>query len=106
MWDLVPTLAMQNISNVAQFEVNLMGFYQKRYWAGVSFRADEHIRGESLVGMAGLYITDFIRIGYAYDLNLGNLSSNSSGSHELMLGVRLKPNTRGSNKTPRLFLEY
>ena len=87
-------------------EANLMAFYQKRYWLGAAYRVSEKFKGESVVGMLGLYITDFLRLGYAYDLNVGNIGSYSSGSHEIMLGFRIKPQTRSYNKTPRLFLEY
>lgn len=105
-WDLVPTLAAQNNLKSTQLEVNLMAFYQKRFWLGAAYRASEKLNGESVVGMLGLYITDFLRLGYAYDLNVGDIGSYSSGSHEIMLGFRIKPKTRTYNKTPRLFLEY
>lgn len=105
-WDLVPTLSAQNSIKDFQMEVNTMAFYRQRYWLGVSYRVNDKVESESLVGMLGLYITDFIRLGYAYDLNMGDLGSYSSGSHEIMLGFRIKPKTRNSNKTPRLFLEY
>ena len=105
-WDLVPTLAAQNSIKSFQVEVNAMAFYKKRYWAGASYRANDKLESESVVAMLGLYITDFLRLGYAYDLNVGDIGSYSSGSHEIMLGFRIKPKTRSYNKTPRLFLEY
>lgn len=105
-WDLVPTLAAQNNIKTFQMEVNAMTFYKKRFWLGASYRVNDKIESESIVGMLGLYITDFLRLGYAYDLNVGNIGSYSSGSHEIMLGFRIKPKTRSYNKTPRLFLEY
>ena len=105
-WDLVPTLAAQNNIKDYQLEANLMCFYKQKYWLGASFRTNEKLESESLVAMLGFYIADLVRIGYAYDLNVGKLNSFSSGSHELMLGIRIKPKTSSSNKTPRLFLEY
>lgn len=105
-WDLVPTLAAQNNIKSFQIEVNAMAFYKKRFWAGASYRVNDDIKSESVVGLLGLYITDFLRLGYAYDLNMGDIGSYSSGSHEIMLGFRIKPKARSYNKTPRLFLEY
>ncbi len=105
-WDLVPTLAAQNNIKSFQLEVNAMAFYKKRYWVGASYRVNDKLESESIVAMLGLYITDFLKLGYAYDLNVGDIGSYSSGSHEIMLGFRIKPKTRSYNKTPRLFLEY
>ncbi|MDR0660072.1 MAG: type IX secretion system membrane protein PorP/SprF [Prevotellaceae bacterium] len=105
-WDLVPSLSAQNNIKDFQLEVNAMTFYKKRFWAGASYRVNDKFESESVVGMLGLYITDFLRVGYAYDLNVGDIGSYSSGSHEIMLGFRIKPKVRNSNKTPRLFLEY
>ncbi len=105
-WDLVPTLAAQNNNKSFQMEANAMAFYKKRYWAGASYRVNDELKGESVVAMVGLYIIDFLKLGYAYDINVGDIGSYSSGSHEIMLGFRIKPKTRSYNKTPRLFLEY
>lgn len=59
---------------------------------------------ESIVPMVGFNITDFVRIGYAYDYNLTQLNQYSKGTHELLLTIRFK--TKGDTyKTPR-FAEW
>lgn len=62
-------------------DINLSALLYKRVWVGVSFR-----NTSSIVMMTDINITDFMRIGYAYDLNYNKLGSYSSGSHEIFLG--------------------
>ena len=54
--------------------------------------------------MIGFNITDYVRLGYAYDFNLTHLQGYTSGTHELMLTVRFKTNNE-QYKTPR-FAEW
>lgn len=105
-WDLVPSLSFQNSVRAIQLELNIMTFYKKNYWLGISYRTNRSLEGESWVGLIGLNITDYLRLGYSYDLNIGSIGKYTSGSHELMLGFRLKPRMNYSRKSPRLFLEY
>ena len=54
--------------------------------------------------MIGFNITDYVRLGYAYDFNLTHLQGYTSGTHELMLTIRFKTNNE-QYKTPR-FAEW
>lgn len=65
-------------------------FYQDMYWLGISYRTNN-----TLIAMLGLNV-DMFRLAYAYDVSFGAIKSYSSGSHEIILGVRF-----GDNSTKR-----
>lgn len=62
-------------------DVNLSALIYKRVWAGLSFRNNTNI-----VFLVDVNVTDFMRIGYAYDWNYDKLGSFNGGSHEVFLG--------------------
>lgn len=103
-WKLVPTVMAINNQNTFSFEGNAMAYYKERFWFGASYRMSEEGKSESLIGIVGLFVTDFLRLGYSYDFNVGALKSYSSGTHEIMLSVRLsKGDSYGGRKSPRFF---
>lgn len=65
-------------------------YYQDTYWMGVSYRTNN-----TLIAMLGLNV-DMFRFAYAYDVSFGAIKSYSSGSHEIIMGVRF-----GDNSTKR-----
>ena len=62
-------------------DINLSFLIYKKVWLGVSTRIPS-----SIVLMTDINITDFMRIGYAYDISLNKLGSYNKGTHELFLG--------------------
>lgn len=62
-------------------DFNLSALIYKRFWLGLSFRNNTNI-----VFMTEINITDFMRIGYAYDHNYDKLGNYNKGSHEVFLG--------------------
>ena len=85
-----------------QFDANLMFLIKEALWLGLSYRIDDQINSESLDFIASFQMKNGLRIGYAYDLTLSELSNYTSGSHEIMLGY----DVRGKSKriiTPRYF---
>ncbi len=71
-------------------DINAKLFYQNEYWIGLSYRTDK-----TLIAMVGLNV-DIFYFGYAYDASLGPVKNYTSGSHELMIGLRF-----GDNSTRR-----
>jgi type IX secretion system PorP/SprF family membrane protein len=103
-WDLIPGIAAHYDNCTVNTELNLTVQYIKLFWLGVSYRMSDLFLAESIVPMVGFNITDFVRIGYAYDYNLTQLNQYSKGTHELLLTIRFK--TKGDTyKTPR-FAEW
>lgn len=107
-WKLVPHL-VANMSSwpIGSFELNTMAYYKSRFWFGASMRTSDEFKFESLIGIVGLFVTDFIRLGYSYDYNLSNIRKYSGGSHEIMLSVRLGRGDSGygGSRSPRFFFE-
>lgn len=63
---------------------------------GLSWRHDD-----SISGLVNVKVTDMIRLGYAYDYTISDLSDYSSGTHELMLLIHIS-NSR-ETLSPRFF---
>ncbi|WP_066757112.1 PorP/SprF family type IX secretion system membrane protein [Crocinitomix algicola] len=55
-------------------------FYQ-RFWLGIGTR-----NLNSLNFLGDLYVTDYLRIGYSYDMTLTELQKFANGSHEILIG--------------------
>jgi type IX secretion system PorP/SprF family membrane protein len=74
-----------------------------KFEAGLGYRL-----GDSVSGLASFYVTPTMRIGYAYDYTLSNLSKFNSGSHEVFLLFdldlnKLSSSSKGYDKSPRFF---
>jgi type IX secretion system PorP/SprF family membrane protein len=80
-----------------QFDFNAHFLFADRFWLGASYRLDD-----ALVFMAELNLSTWLRIGYAYDYTLSDLSTYNSGSHEFMLGFDLNFHKRAMI-SPRYF---
>lgn len=69
----------------AEMDFNLRFDYQDRIWGGVSYRT-----GNSVVVMAGLYISNTIRFGYSFDHSFTSINQyRNIGTHEVMIGLNL-----------------
>ena len=83
--------ALVRINSLGTFlDLNAQIFYLDTYWLGVSYRTNK-----TLIAMLGLAVDRF-RFAYAFDASLGSVRNYSSGSHEIILGVRF-----GDNSTKR-----
>lgn len=74
--------------NRAQFDLNVKGTYDDKYWAGLGVRT-----GTALIVFAGLTIERYY-FGYAFDYNFSSVMTNTYGSHEFMVLVRLGNSAR------------
>ncbi len=72
----------------AQAEANLSALLSGAFWMGLGYRSSSTL----VVNMA-YELPNGLRIGYAYDQMLGSLSSQTGGSHEILLGVDLGRNS-------------
>ncbi len=83
----IPSILVKFVSPApVTFDVNLKVRYKNMVWGGLSFR-----REDAVVILAGVTINHLIDVGYSYDYGFSALSKLSNGSHEVMLGLRLKP---------------
>lgn len=79
------------------FDLNGNFIFSDRFGVGAGYR-----HGESVIGMAEWWVTRQLRLGYAYDYLLNDLSKVSNGSHEIMLGFDFNFDKR-KHVSPRYF---
>jgi type IX secretion system PorP/SprF family membrane protein len=79
-FELIPSVFAFSDGKIVQFTVNSLLRYNKKVWGGVSYRA-----GDALIGMIGLELYNGLRLGYAYDFTVSDMSKSNSGSHEFMV---------------------
>jgi type IX secretion system PorP/SprF family membrane protein len=72
-----------------QTDINVLLEFNKRFGIGTSFRTSKEI-----IALAQFRINSMFKLAYAYDYNLGELNNYSSGSHEIMLILDFKGNSK------------
>ncbi|MGY6562594.1 MAG: PorP/SprF family type IX secretion system membrane protein [Luteibaculaceae bacterium] len=70
-----------------QFDLNTRVVYKETFWLGSSYR---HLDAVAIMG--GATIGGVLNMAYSYDITTSNLRNYSSGTHEVMLGLRLVKN--------------
>jgi hypothetical protein len=66
-------------------DANLRVIYKDMAWAGFSYRMND-----AIAVMAGFTINESLVFGYSYDIPTSDIQTVTSGSHEIMLGIRFK----------------
>lgn len=77
---------------IPSIDLNASLLVKNFWWIGASFR-----NKNSLVFITEFNVTDYLRVGYSFDLTLNKLSKYNNGSHELFIGFDF---TTGGKKTP------
>ena len=80
-----PLQADLNIKGAYHFTGGPKSMYDDMVWAGVSYRTQD-----AVVGLVGLQFKERYELSYSYDITTSPMSNHSAGSHEIMLGFRLK----------------
>jgi len=84
-WELIPNAFLRSEVNQPFFyEAGVRARYNKNLWFGGSYRNDQ-----TFVGMLGFALNDKINFGYAYEFKNSDFDNFNSGSHEIILGIRL-----------------
>lgn len=102
-FELTPALFAQNSKKSTHIEGNLLLHYRNKAWIGTSYRMDEKLNSEAVVGIIGIDLIDFLRIGYSFDYNIGPINAYSNNTHEIMLGIRLDKPKKIYSRSPRFF---
>lgn len=89
-WEIQPS-ALLKLGPPApiKLDVNLRVTYNQMIWAGVGFRTQD-----ALIAMLGFKYNDMLSFGYAYDITNTELKKYSSGSHEILMGIRFGKSKR------------
>jgi hypothetical protein len=95
-----------NTFNRQQIDVNLKAIFMQvsdqQYWAGLSLRRNldsGNAQMLDLIALLGMNYRGFL-FSYAYDFGLTNLNTSNSGSHQLMVGLRIKSSKKHSIDCP------
>jgi type IX secretion system PorP/SprF family membrane protein len=67
--------------NTFNIDFNAHMMYNEKFWVGIGLR-----NFSSVNFLVDFNVTDYLRIGYSYDLNLTKLKNFSYGSHEFLIG--------------------
>jgi type IX secretion system PorP/SprF family membrane protein len=94
-FELQPSVFIQSDAKMTKIDLNTTLLYNKKFWAGVTYRV-----GSAIVGMVGLEILNGVRVGYSYDFDTSELMNFSKGSHEVMIGYSF---TVGVDKIPQRY---
>jgi type IX secretion system PorP/SprF family membrane protein len=81
-----PSFIIQATQNHFDVDINTTANYNDQYWIGLSYRTSRAVILMAGVGVRNLYF------GYAYDMSLNEVRNYTSGSHELMMGIRFGDN--------------
>lgn len=81
-----PSMLIKLVSPVP-VQVDLGGrvFYKNKVWVGATYRTKD-----AITAMVGYTHKDNLTFGYSYDITTSKLKSYSSGTHELIIGLRFK----------------
>lgn len=66
-----------------KLDVGARVIYQEQVWLGVGYRYND-----AYTALLGFMYKNYLMIGYSYDFTTTNLKKYSTGTHELMLGLR------------------
>lgn len=91
--DITPSVLFRFMMDAPfALDVNLIATYDKKFWFGGSYRLND-----AAVIMAGVNVGQLM-FGYSYDLSLSELRTYNSGSHEILIGMRIRGNDK--NRAP------
>ncbi|NCO55387.1 MAG: type IX secretion system membrane protein PorP/SprF [Bacteroidetes bacterium] len=83
-FDVEPTLLLKFVSPAPiQADISAKVTYKNMVWLGFSYRTKD-----ALSVMVGYNYKDQLSFGYSYDLSITDIKKYSTGTHELMLGIR------------------
>ena len=85
-WTLEPFAIVRNQGVESfQLDVNALAAWKETLYLGAGYRQEA-----GFIGRLGFQVTDQIIAAYAYELSGNGVASYSNGSHEFMLGYRIK----------------
>lgn len=66
-----------------KLDVGVRGIYREQVWLGAAYR-----HNDAVTALIGYLYKNYLMIGYSYDFSTTNIRRYSSGTHEVMLGLR------------------
>lgn len=100
-FSLQPCILIKKVSGAPmQGDLYLNAIYKEKYTLGLGYRT-----GDAMTFVLKYNITDALRIAYSYDYRVSEISSITSGAHELMVryGIKLLPPQQVKEINPRYY---
>ncbi|MBS1651431.1 MAG: type IX secretion system membrane protein PorP/SprF [Bacteroidetes bacterium] len=66
-----------------EIDLNIRALYKESFWIGGGYRVKD-----AFTVMVGYMYQNFLMLGYSYDITTSNIRKYSSGTHEILLGLR------------------
>lgn len=66
-----------------KLDIGARVIYQEQIWLGGAYR-----HNDAFTALIGYFYKNYLMIGYSYDITTTNIKKYSSGTHEIMLGIR------------------
>ncbi len=86
----IPSFCIKGASPAPMsFDINAKVRYKDFLWAGVSYR-----NRDAVAGMVGVIINNMFDISYSYDYITSDINKYTGGSHEIVVGYRLRSQGR------------
>lgn len=67
----------------AKFDIGVRAIYQDQVWVGGTYR-----HKDAFSALIGYMFKDYLLIGYSYDISTTRIKKYTSGTHEILLGLR------------------
>lgn len=93
-FEVLPSVMVRSDGKSSQIDVNAMLQYNKKFWGGVSLRVP------ALAVLAGLELTNNLRIGVSYDYSFSKIMNYSDGSVEFLINYCFEIN---KDKSPKKY---
>ncbi|MBW3470481.1 PorP/SprF family type IX secretion system membrane protein [Arthrospiribacter ruber] len=103
---------MDDFRTPSRLDLNASFVFVDKFWVGASYRTALDYAGRSLsenlrnstgiVGLIEIFVTDGLRVGYAYDHNITGFNVRSFTTHDISIGYLL-PARRVRSLSPRNF---
>jgi type IX secretion system PorP/SprF family membrane protein len=98
---LLPSVHVKTDQVSTQLDFNINANYGDNIWGGMTYRIDD-----AIVMIVGYNINKNLKFGYAYDITISDLKSESSGSHEILLRYSFKKKPNGKMPTHYRNIRY
>ena len=83
---IIPSVMVKMVkASPPSVDLNVRAVYDSRAWAGLSYR-----NKESVTILTGFSVNPLLDINYAFDTGVTGISNHGTGSHEILLGFRLR----------------
>lgn len=92
LFELQPSLLVKTDFNNFNAEVTMRATYNRFLWLGIGYRYKD-----AVYAMVGAEFKNFF-VGYAYDYPTSAIARASSGSHEVVVGYKVKLDFSGKNR--------